>query len=110
VKILFDHCLPRRLSRAFPNHAVRNTADRSWERLRNGRLLSAASNEFDVFLTIDKKLKHQQNLATLPVAVIVIMAPSNRLADLLPFVSAVEEELVRLRPRTLVEVFPPRIC
>jgi hypothetical protein len=69
--------------------------------------LAVAAGGFDVFLTIDKKLKHQQNLATLPIAVIVIMAKSNRLADLLPFVPAVEEELNRIRPCTLVEVTLP---
>jgi len=108
VRILLDHCLPRRLAREFPSHAVRTTADQSWDRLRNGRLLAASSGDIDVFLTIDKKLKHQQNLATLPVAVMVIMAPSNRLADLLPFVPEIEMELKRLKPKTLIEIFLPQ--
>jgi hypothetical protein len=86
---------------------VRTTADQAWERLRNGKLLAAASAEFDLFLTVDKNLKHGQNLAALPIAVIVIMAKSNRLADLLPFVPAVEEELARLKPKTFVEVVLP---
>jgi hypothetical protein len=96
VRILLDHCLPRRLARAFPTHAVRTTADEGWEKLLNGALLAVAAGGFDVFLTIDKKLKHQQNLATLPIAV-----------NLLPFVPAVEEELNRIRPCTLVEVTLP---
>jgi hypothetical protein len=104
---LLDHCLPRRLARAFPSHIVNTTAEQAWDKLRNGRLLAAASIEFDVFLTIDKNLKHEQNLAALPVAVLVIMAKSNRLADLLPFVPAVEENLKHLKPRTLVEVILP---
>ena len=79
-------------------------ADRKWEKLRNGRLLAAASIEFDAFLTIDKNLKREQNLATLPVAVIVLLAQSNRLVDLLPLVPAVEEELKRLTAKSLVEV------
>jgi predicted nuclease of predicted toxin-antitoxin system len=107
VKILLDHCLPRRLARAFPSHTVRTTADQGWERLRNGVLLTAASVEFDLFLTIDKNLKHQQNMATLPIAVIVILAKSNRLPDILPFVPAVEDELTRLKPKALVEVVLP---
>jgi hypothetical protein len=40
----------------------------------------------------------------LPIAVLVIMAQSNRLADLLPFVPAIEEQLAKLIPKTLVEV------
>jgi len=107
VKILLDHCLPRRLARAFPGHTIRTTADQAWERLRNGKLLAAAAVEFDVFLTIDKNLKHEQDMAALPIAVIVIMAKSNRLVDLLPFVPAVEGELTRIKPKTLVEVVRP---
>ena len=107
MKILLDHCVPHRFSLSFPSHIVRTTADQGWERLRNGNLLSAASGEFDVFLTVDKNLKHEQNLSTLPIAVVVIMAKSNRLADLLPFIAAVEEQLACLKPQTLVEVQLP---
>jgi hypothetical protein len=44
-------------------------------------------------------------MATLPVAVMVVMARSNRLDDVLPFVPTIEEELARLKPKMLVEVF-----
>ncbi len=106
MKILLDHCLPRRLHRALPTHTVKTTADQGWDRLRNGKLLVAAAIDFDVFITIDKNLKHQQNLATLPIAVIVL-AKSNRLADLLPFAPLIELELARLKPKILVEVSMP---
>ena len=58
MKILFDHCLPRRFRRSFPSHEIRTTAEQKWDRLRNGKLLAVAATEFDVFLTIDKNLKH----------------------------------------------------
>jgi hypothetical protein len=50
-------------------------------------LLALASEHFDVFVTVDRNLAFQQNLATLPVAVIVLQASTNRLADLIPLVS-----------------------
>ena len=104
VKIILDHCLPRRLANAFANHFVRTSADLGWEKLLNGILLARAATEFDVFLTIDKNLKHEQNLATLPIAVVVIMASSNRLNDVLPFVPAVQSQLAILKPNSFVEV------
>jgi hypothetical protein len=107
VKILLDHCLPRRLVLSFPSHSVSTAADKGWERLRNGKLLAAAADEFDVFLTIDKNLKHEQNLSMLPIAVMVVMSKSNRLADLLPFVSAIADRLASLERRAYVEVFMP---
>ncbi len=75
-----------------------------WEELQNGEILAAAAPEFELFLTIDKNLKHEQNLATLPIAILVILAPSNRLADVIPFVPAVEKAIGALQPRSLVEV------
>ena len=107
MKILLDHCLPRRLKREISPHVVLTAADMGWEGLRNGKLLAAAGAQFDVFLTIDKNLKYEQNLNTLPISVVVIMAPSNRLPDILPFLPAVQEALKTLSPKTLVEVFLP---
>jgi hypothetical protein len=76
-----------------------------WELLTNGKLLqTAASARFDVFLTIDKNLKFQQNLATLPIAVVVLLAPNNRFATLTSFVPAILDALNGLESRKLVEI------
>jgi predicted nuclease of predicted toxin-antitoxin system len=107
VKILLDHCVPRRLGRAFPAHVVRTAAQEGWDELRNGKLLAAAASRFDLLLTVDKNIKREQNLAKLPIAVIVIRANSNRLSDLLAFVPAIEKGLSNLKPKTLVEVTLP---
>lgn len=105
MKILLDHCLPRRLNSAFPNHDVSTAVELGWDALRNGKLLvAAAANQFDLLLTIDKNLKHQQNLANLPIAVVVILPPTNRFKDLIGYVPAIEEAIKTLTPRTLLEV------
>jgi len=36
---------------------------------QNGKLLAIAATEFDAFITVDKNLPFQQNLATLPIAI-----------------------------------------
>ena len=65
MKILFDHNLPRRLREHLPGHEIRTTREMKWEQLRNGALMSiAAGAGFEVFVTIDKQIEHQQNLAT----------------------------------------------
>lgn len=53
-----------------------------WAGLSNGDLLARAEGEFDVFVTTDRNLAFQQALPRFRVAVIVLKAPSNRLADL----------------------------
>jgi UDP-N-acetylmuramoylalanine-D-glutamate ligase len=75
-----------------------------WGGLKNGDLLVLAAKEFDVFLTVDKNLPYQQNVANLPVAVIVLEAYSNELAALLPLVRNLEQALGRLQPCTFVRV------
>ncbi len=52
--------------------------------IKNGELLSVASQHFDVFVTVDRNLFFQQNLDAFSIAVIVLRAKTNRLADLRP--------------------------
>src|ERR1700733_12735192 len=55
-------------------------------RSRMASLLALASERFDVFVTVDRNLSHQQNVQALPIAIVVLHAKANRLADLLPLV------------------------
>ncbi len=64
-----------------------------WASKRNGDLLRLAEREFDVFLTVDRKLQHQQKLSTFNIAVFVLIADSNTLADLQPLMPKVRELL-----------------
>ena len=75
-----------------------------WTSLGNGALLKHAAAEFDVLLTADQNIEFQQNLTTLPVAVVVLVAESNRLESLEPLVPAVLQALDVLSPKTLVRV------
>lgn len=65
-----------------------------WASKSNGELLALASVEFDVFLTSDRNLSHQQNLSAFDIAVIVLIAASNRINDLRPLVPRILEALV----------------
>ncbi len=70
MRILLDESLPRPLARLFPEHEVRTVAAMDWTGTRNGELLQLAAGEFDVFLTADQNLEHQQNLGALPIALL----------------------------------------
>jgi hypothetical protein len=60
-----------------------------WAAIKNGELLALAEGQFDVFVTVDRNLSFQQNLAALSIAVVVLHAKTNRLADLRPLVPKV---------------------
>ena len=107
MKLLLDHCVPRRLGPLFVGHQVVTAAEMEWDRLRNGVLLSTAANAgIDAMVTVDQNLKHQQNLATLPIAVLVIRSVSNDIDELIKLVPLALEMLTQMPPRQLVEVPP----
>jgi hypothetical protein len=86
MRIFLDECIDWRLGRDLVGHEVRTARQMGWAAIGNGELLALASQAFDVFLTVDRNLAFQQNVGTLTIAVIVLHAPTNRLADLRPLV------------------------
>ena len=75
-----------------------------WTSLGNGALLQQAAESFQVVLTGDQSIEFQQNLRDLPIAVVVLVAPSNRLESLDPLVPKLLETLQTLQPKKLVRV------
>jgi len=78
MRVLLDECLPRKLKFAFPEHEVRSAQQEGWGGLRNGALL--------------------------PIAIVAMVVPSNRLGDLLPMVGQVRAALIRAKPGAVTRV------
>ncbi|GAB4174255.1 MAG: hypothetical protein Fur006_04040 [Coleofasciculaceae cyanobacterium] len=89
MKLLLDECIDRRFAKEFVGYEVKTVPQMGWAGVKNGQLLALAEAEFDVFITVDRNLSFQQNLPQFNIAVIVLQAPSNRLADLKPLASGV---------------------
>ena len=88
MRVLLDHNVDRRLRRHLPGHAVRTVREMAWDQLKNGDLLRAAAKDgFEVLVTLDKNIEHQQNLKALPLPVVVLDTPSAALPALLPLVN-----------------------
>ena len=98
MRLLLDECVPARLRRALPTHQVTTVVEAGWSGVKNGKLLALAATSFDAFITVDKNLPYQQNISTLPVAVLVLDAVSNELPYLLPLIPALEAALANLKP------------
>lgn len=74
--VLFDHSVPAPLSPYLIGHMVTEARTRGWDTLSNGDLLAEAERAgFDVFLTADKNIQYQQNLAGRRIAVVVLSTP-----------------------------------
>ena len=104
MRILRDESLPVELQSELPGHDVRTVQEMGWSGLKNGELLRRAAERFEALLTADQNLPYQQNLTRLPIAVVVLAAKSNRIADLRPLVSQVLGALSSLQPCTLVQI------
>ena len=98
MRILLDECLDWRLARDIVGHEVKTARQMGWATTKNGELLALAAEHFDVFVTVDRNLSFQQNLVTLPMAVVVLRAKTNRLADLSTFVPRLLAAIVSARP------------
>jgi PIN like domain len=105
MRILLDECVPRRLRRELPGHDVRTVPEMGWSGQKNGALLaSMVAQGFEVLITVDQNLRHQQNLQAIGVAVIVLVAASSRLVDLVPLMPAAQVALSSIRPGDAVEI------
>jgi hypothetical protein len=82
MKVLLDECVDWRLSRDIVGHEVKTARQMGWTAIKNGELLTLASEQFDGFVTVDRNLSFQQNLNGLSIAVFVLETKTNRLADL----------------------------
>ena len=87
MKLLLDECVPRRLKRDFSGHEVFTIDEAGFKGLKNGDLIGAASGIFEVLITVDKNIEHQQNRNNLPLAIIILSAKSNRYESLSPLIS-----------------------
>ena len=104
MRILLDESVPGRLGTLLTGHSSITVQRRGWASITNGKLLALAAGEFDVLLTADRGMEYQQNLASLPVSILIVLARSNRIEDLVTVVPAILSALAELQPRTLRKV------
>jgi hypothetical protein len=116
VKVLLDHCVPRRFGRLLAGHQICTAFEMGWSGLTNGSLLAQARTQFDAFITVDQNVQFQQNLATLPLPVAIIVARDNRFETLTPYAPPILDwqrgpltrELVRIETPTRIIRISPR--
>lgn len=101
MKVLLDECLPKKLTREVQADVIKTVPEMGWSGTKNGALLRLAEREFDVFLTNDQNLEHQQNLKQLDLSVVVLVAPTNDIEDLKPLMPAANEALKTIGSREL---------
>jgi hypothetical protein len=90
---LLDECVPARLARELAAHNVTTVQRRGWAGIKNGDLLRLAQSDFDVLITVDRRISEQQELRDFAIAVVLLRAETNRLEDLRPLAGKILEKL-----------------
>ncbi|HEX5886900.1 MAG TPA: DUF5615 family PIN-like protein [Pyrinomonadaceae bacterium] len=98
MKLLLDECVARDLKRDLVGHEVSTVVEAGFGGLENGELLRAAAAEYDVLITVDRNLPFQQNVASLPIAVLVLLGSGITYADLRPLIPQVLDKLAAISP------------
>jgi predicted nuclease of predicted toxin-antitoxin system len=77
MRVLLDECLPKKLKRDIEADIAQTVPEAGWASKKNGELLRLAATNFDVLLTNDQNMEHQQNLKKFDLAFVVLVAPTN---------------------------------
>ena len=103
--MLLDECLPRKLKREFIGHEVSTIDEAGFKGLKNGKLMeSASASGFEVLISVDKNIEHQQNKINLPLAILVLSAESNRIESLLPLMEEALEKLEAVNKGEIITI------
>jgi predicted nuclease of predicted toxin-antitoxin system len=83
MRILLDECVTRKITPFLSNFEVKTVGELNWKGMKNGFLLhKAVQNEFDIFLTIDKNILHQQNAAQFNISIVVLNSGNSTIESL----------------------------
>jgi hypothetical protein len=105
LNILPDESAPRLIKTSLSQFSIRTVQELGWTGMKNGDLLAAAEGQFDVFITADRSLRHQQSLAGRRLAVLVL--PSHQVPIVMGLIPTIEQALTAVQPGTFTEISLP---
>jgi len=97
MKILLDECVTKRLKPCLLEFEVFTVSEMNWNGVKNGDLMALCiDNGFDLLLTIDKNLMHQQNLSKYKLTIAVLNSPTSKIEELILFMPSSKEQVDKL--------------
>jgi hypothetical protein len=96
--------VPKAIAKFFPADQVRTAAQMGWKNLSNGDLLAHAAEQFDLFVTTDKNIRHEQNLLKLPIPIIELNSKDSRLQALQVLRPFIQRALQQIKKHRFVAV------
>ena len=108
MRVLLDEDIPHAFRRYLPGHDVRTVQYMGWDSKKNGELLALARDEFDILITLDQKIPHQQKLTGSDVGVVILIAGTDSADVLRTLVPQIIETLSNLKPGEVARIYPRR--
>ncbi|MDT4955632.1 MAG: hypothetical protein QOJ02_3770 [Acidobacteriota bacterium] len=104
MRLLLDECVTRFVKRDLAEHDVLTVDEAGLKGLKNGALLQAATDSFDVLITVDKNIPYQQNITSFTIAILIIVAKSNAYVALKPLIPQALEALKQIKPGEVIRI------
>ncbi len=104
MRVLLDEMVSKKLASQLSEYEVTTVQRQGWAGLTNGHLLDAIDTLFDVFITMDKGIRHQQRLAGRAFGVVEVRARSNDIDDILPLVPQILDTMRAIKPSDIVTI------
>ena len=99
MRVLLDECIPKGLSRFLLGIDLKTVYQMGWAGKKDREILELmVGTGFDVLITADQGIPHQQRLEQFGVSVIIVCAPSNRLVDLVTILEPLKTCLASIQP------------
>lgn len=102
MRIIIDESVPSVVKRGLPEWNILSVQEAGWAGLQNGELLRLISADFDVFITSDKNLRHQQNLSKLQLSIILL--PSSQVPSVKKLLPQINDALKNIALHDFVEI------
>lgn len=103
MKVLFDQGTPVPLRTYLDEHEVATLWEKGWSEKSNGELLDLAEVEgYDVLVTTDQNLRHQQNISERSLGLIVLLG--TKWMDIQPKASEIRAAIDNSRHGDAVEI------
>ena len=104
MRVLLDECVHAGLKKALPRHKILTVSDMGWNGITNGRLLQLISGQFNLFITVDTKMPHQQNLNGLPFAIFFLAIANNNFSSYTPLLPLLEMNIPSALPGQIISL------
>jgi len=94
MKVLLDECVTKRLKPYLQDFEVYTVLEMGWSGVKNGKLISlCVIHHFDILLTIDKNMAHQQNLENHSITIVTLNSLTSKLEELKLFIPSFSRQI-----------------